>query len=409
MCGVKIPGVIGADCPGANRVARAASTAAVRRPSLPPDTLSPNSPAPNSQAPDPAAPGPAAPGPTAPGPTAPGPAAPDPAAPGPAAPGPTAPGPAAPGPTAPGPGAPGPAEHGEPACHGDPRVVPASPARCGAKARSGTPCRGPAMTNGRCRMHGGRSTGPRTPEGKARMIAANTKHGRCGMASAPQRARQRYVRSVTGRLRLLCTAILLRAYLPPEMAVRLGQHPPELSAPIHPSELAFAQQTAMPSDSLPPGSVAGRMQGVSGGAGSPASEAGAGWRGGERRWVARRWVARRWAKRRWAKRRWAERRGRGVRAARARGGAIGGTPRGGRARTMEGGNRVRALGEACGPCRLGRRPETQNLQNAQLPHATACSAGVRDAESRDAGQADARSPDAGHEDRGIRDPGICRP
>jgi hypothetical protein len=27
-------------------------------------------------------------------------------------------------------------------------------------------------------MHGGKSTGPRTPEGKARSIAAHTKHGR---------------------------------------------------------------------------------------------------------------------------------------------------------------------------------------------------------------------------------------
>ena len=27
-------------------------------------------------------------------------------------------------------------------------------------------------------MHGGKSTGPRTPEGKARVAAANTKHGR---------------------------------------------------------------------------------------------------------------------------------------------------------------------------------------------------------------------------------------
>ena len=33
------------------------------------------------------------------------------------------------------------------------------------------------MANGRCRMHGGRSTGPRTPEGLARLAAARTKHG----------------------------------------------------------------------------------------------------------------------------------------------------------------------------------------------------------------------------------------
>lgn len=31
--------------------------------------------------------------------------------------------------------------------------------RCGAKTRSGLSCRAPAMPNGRCRMHGGTSTG----------------------------------------------------------------------------------------------------------------------------------------------------------------------------------------------------------------------------------------------------------
>jgi hypothetical protein len=33
------------------------------------------------------------------------------------------------------------------------------------------------MTNGRCRMNGGLSTGPRTPEGLARSQRANWKHG----------------------------------------------------------------------------------------------------------------------------------------------------------------------------------------------------------------------------------------
>jgi hypothetical protein len=32
--------------------------------------------------------------------------------------------------------------------------------RCGAKTRKGTPCQSPAMPNGRCRMHGGKSPGP---------------------------------------------------------------------------------------------------------------------------------------------------------------------------------------------------------------------------------------------------------
>ena len=48
-----------------------------------------------------------------------------------------------------------------------------------AKTRRGTLCRNPAIRGpNRCRMHGGKSTGPRTPEGKARSIAAHTKHGR---------------------------------------------------------------------------------------------------------------------------------------------------------------------------------------------------------------------------------------
>jgi uncharacterized protein YjcR len=31
--------------------------------------------------------------------------------------------------------------------------------RCGAKTRRGTECQSPAMPNGRCRMHGGKSPG----------------------------------------------------------------------------------------------------------------------------------------------------------------------------------------------------------------------------------------------------------
>lgn len=49
--------------------------------------------------------------------------------------------------------------------------------RCGAKTRKGTPCKAPAMANGRCRMHGGKSTGPKTPEGLERSQKANWRHG----------------------------------------------------------------------------------------------------------------------------------------------------------------------------------------------------------------------------------------
>jgi hypothetical protein len=49
--------------------------------------------------------------------------------------------------------------------------------RCGARTRCGGTCRQPAMKNGRCRMHGGLSTGPRTPEGLARSRRARLTHG----------------------------------------------------------------------------------------------------------------------------------------------------------------------------------------------------------------------------------------
>jgi len=50
--------------------------------------------------------------------------------------------------------------------------------RCGARTkRTGKSCRGAAMPNGRCKLHGGKSTGPRTPEGLERSRRANWKHG----------------------------------------------------------------------------------------------------------------------------------------------------------------------------------------------------------------------------------------
>jgi hypothetical protein len=47
--------------------------------------------------------------------------------------------------------------------------------RCGAKTRKGTPCKAQALQNGRCYIHGGLSTGPRTPEGKVRQAEAARK------------------------------------------------------------------------------------------------------------------------------------------------------------------------------------------------------------------------------------------
>jgi hypothetical protein len=70
---------------------------------------------------------------------------------------------------------------------------PNSAPRCGAKTRRGTLCRSPAMRNGRCRMHGGNSTGPRTTEGLARSRLAHWKHG---LYSAEVRAKQKLVREL---------------------------------------------------------------------------------------------------------------------------------------------------------------------------------------------------------------------
>jgi hypothetical protein len=76
---------------------------------------------------------------------------------------------------------------------------PANAPRCGAKARTrgGVPCRNAAMPNGRCRLHGGASTGPRTAEGKRRAAQANWKHGKRSQATiAARRAARAELRRI---------------------------------------------------------------------------------------------------------------------------------------------------------------------------------------------------------------------
>lgn len=72
---------------------------------------------------------------------------------------------------------PGPLRNGNQ--RGNPNLAP----RCGATTRAGRACCAPAMANGRCRMHGGTSTGPRTPAGLAKARAAATRHGAYGAAA----------------------------------------------------------------------------------------------------------------------------------------------------------------------------------------------------------------------------------
>ena len=80
-------------------------------------------------------------------------------------------------------------------------------ALCGAKAkRTGHPCRQPAMKNGRCRLHGGKSTGPRTTEGLANSKKANWKHGRY---SAESKAELRRMRILLDKSRKMLDTVTL--------------------------------------------------------------------------------------------------------------------------------------------------------------------------------------------------------
>jgi hypothetical protein len=101
--------------------------------------------------------------------------------------------------------------------------------RCGARTRAGCPCRSPAISGKqRCRMHGGRSTGPRTAEGRARIAAARTTHGRYG---ARWRAHNRRILSIARRGRVFRAALQYLERLPPDLAARFAQNPPELRMP----------------------------------------------------------------------------------------------------------------------------------------------------------------------------------
>ena len=69
--------------------------------------------------------------------------------------------------------------------------------------RRGAPRRGAAMANGRYRMHGGPSTGPRTPEGLARSQRANWKYGRRSAMASAQRKKAAAIRRELLRLAAL--------------------------------------------------------------------------------------------------------------------------------------------------------------------------------------------------------------
>ena len=77
--------------------------------------------------------------------------------------------------------------------------------RCGAKTRRGTACRRPASKrNGRCRLHGGRSTGPKSAEGRAKIAAANTTTGQHTKAMiARRREDAKIAKGLRDRLRVI--------------------------------------------------------------------------------------------------------------------------------------------------------------------------------------------------------------
>ncbi len=77
--------------------------------------------------------------------------------------------------------------------------------RCGAKTRRGTACQCPAnKKNGRCRLHGGASMGPRTKEGLAKIAAANTTTGQHTKAMIARRKEDaKIAKGLRDRLRVI--------------------------------------------------------------------------------------------------------------------------------------------------------------------------------------------------------------
>ena len=87
--------------------------------------------------------------------------------------------------------------------------------RCEVRTRRGTLCQWPArLPVGRCRLHGGASTGPKTTDGLARLTEAKIKHGRFikkKRADAKRWAEQG--RQMRGELRELDTWFVDRGHL----------------------------------------------------------------------------------------------------------------------------------------------------------------------------------------------------
>ena len=75
---------------------------------------------------------------------------------------------------------------------------------CSAKTRKGTACQKPPIKGKkRCKLHGGRSSGPKSAEGKARIAKAHWKHGRRSKRFVEQRKKIWVeLRAIERRMRL---------------------------------------------------------------------------------------------------------------------------------------------------------------------------------------------------------------
>ena len=90
--------------------------------------------------------------------------------------------------------------------------------RCLAKTRKGTLCQSPAYKhNGRCRLHGGLSTGAKTSAGLKRISDANLKHGRSTKEKIDAQKKSAALgRKVKGELKRLELQLLYAGLMPDE-------------------------------------------------------------------------------------------------------------------------------------------------------------------------------------------------
>jgi len=72
--------------------------------------------------------------------------------------------------------------------------------QCGAKTKQDTFCQGNVLKNGRCRLHGGLSTGAKTEAGIQRQRIAHLKHGYYTNDAIAQRKQLRQLLKASNQL-----------------------------------------------------------------------------------------------------------------------------------------------------------------------------------------------------------------